>query len=101
MDPDRPDIQISDVVVSTAGRDKEELFYVVGTDGVYVLLANGRERKLEKPKRKKCKNVKKVLRSETRVAGSLLSGGKVLNSELRKDLAYLSRELSCQNQGGY
>ena len=84
MDPDRPDIQISDVVVSTAGRDKEELFYVVGTDGVYVLLANGRERKLEKPKSKKCKHVRKVLRSETRVAGSLLSGAKCSTANYAK-----------------
>ena len=100
MDPDRPDIQISDVVVSTAGRDKEELFYVVGTDGVYVLLANGRERKLEKPKRKKRRHVQKVLRSETRVAAKILSGDKVLNSELRRDLAFHAGHLQANNLGG-
>ena len=27
MDPDKPDIQISDVVISTAGRDQGKLFY--------------------------------------------------------------------------
>ena len=39
MDPDNPDIMISDVVVSTAGRDQGNLFYVVGTDPIYLMLA--------------------------------------------------------------
>ena len=93
MDPDLPDIIISDVVVSTAGRDQGELFYVVGTDPVYLMLANGKDRTLDKPKRKKRKHVQKVLRAETRVAAKLASGDKVLNSELRRDLAFFSRGL--------
>ena len=100
MDPDHPDIMISDVVVSTAGRDQGNLFYVVGTDPIYLMLANGKDRTLEKPKRKKRKHTRKVLRSETRVAAKLVSGDKVLNSELRRDLAYLSRELQSNNLGG-
>ena len=94
MDPERlSDIIISDVVVSTAGRDQGKLFYVIGTDPVYLNLANGKDRTLEKPKRKKRKHIKKVLRAETRVAEKLKAGDKVLNSELRRDLAYLSREM--------
>ena len=100
MDPDKPDIMISDVVVSTAGRDQGKLFYVIGTDPVYLTLANGKDRTLEKPKRKKRKHIQKVLRSETRVAAKLLAGDKVLNSELRRDLAYFSRELQGNNLGG-
>ena len=93
MDPDLPDIIISDVVVSTAGRDQGNLFYVVGTDPIYLMLANGKDRTLDKPKRKKRKHVRKVLRAETRVAAKLASGDKVLNSELRRDLAFFSRGL--------
>ena len=100
MDSDKPDIRRSDVVVSTAGKDKGKLFYCVGTDGVYLLLANGKDRTLESPKRKKLKHTRKVLRAETRVAGKILSGNKVLNSELRKDLAFISRSIDSQNQGG-
>ena len=98
MEPDC--IRISDIVVSNAGRDRDQLFYVIGTDGVYTLLANGKDRRLEKPKRKKVKHVSKVLRAETRVAAKLIAGDKVLNSELRKDLAFFSRELNSHNQGG-
>ena len=100
MDPDNPDIMISDVVVTTAGRDQGNLFYVVGTDPIYLMLANGKDRTLEKPKRKKRKHTRKVLRSETRVAAKLVSGDKVLNSELRKELAFLGRELQSNNLGG-
>ena len=92
MDPAKPDINISDVVVSTAGRDSGEWFYVIAEDQTYLFLANGKDRTLDKPKRKKRKHVQKVLRSETRVAEKLHSGDKVLNSELRRDLAFHARE---------
>ena len=100
MDPERiSDLIISDVVMSTAGRDKGKLFYVIGTDPVYLTLANGKDRTLEKPKRKKRKHVQKVLRSETRVAEKLRRGDKVLNGELRRDLAFLAKYAS-DNLGG-
>ena len=92
MDPERiSDFIISDVVMPTAGRDQGKLFYVIGTDPVFLLLANGKDRTLEKPKRKKRKHIQKVLRSETRVAEKLRLGDKVLNGELRRDLAFLAR----------
>ena len=100
MDPDKPDIQISDVVISVQGRDQGEVFYVIGREEEYLLLANGKNRTLETPKRKKQKHVEKVLRSETRVAAKLRSGDKVLNGELRRDLAFLSRGMQANDLGG-
>ena len=100
MDPDLPDLTIADVVVSTAGRDAGTLFYVLEADDIWLSLVNGKDRTIEKPKRKKRKHTNKVLRSETRVAAKLRNGDKVLNSELRRDLAYLSRELQSNNLGG-
>ena len=101
MDPELPDnIHISDVVVSTAGHDQGEIFYVVSTDDQFLFLANGKDRTLDKPKRKKRKHVQKVLRSETRVVEKLLRGDKVLNSELRRDLAFHAKEMQANNLGG-
>ena len=101
MDPELPDnFIISDVVVSTAGRDAGELFYVIDEDPVYLILANGKDRTLDKPKRKKRRHVQKVLRSETRVAAKILSGDKVLNSELRRDLAFHAGQMQANNLGG-
>ena len=93
MEPGIQDISISDVVLSTAGRDQGQLFYCVATDDRFVWLADGKGRTLDKPKRKKRKHVQKVLRAETRVAIKLQNGDKVLNSELRRDLAFLIREI--------
>ena len=101
MDPDLPDFQISDVVCPIAGRDAGKWFYVIKTDDTFLYLANGKDRTLEKPKRKKRKHAEKVLRSETRVAEKLRAGDKVLNSELRRDLAYLSREMHSSDLGGF
>ena len=101
MDPAKPDINISDVVVSTAGRDRGQWFYVIKEEPVFLYLANGKDRTLDKPKRKKRKHIQKVLRSETRVAEKLRNGDKVLNGELRRDLASLSREMQSDNLGGF
>ena len=101
MDPDLPDnFNISDVVVSTAGHDQGEIFYVIGMDEQFLYLANGKDRTLDKPKRKKRKHVQKVLRSETRVAEKIVHGDKVLNSELRRDLAFHAKEMQANNLGG-
>ena len=100
MDPEKTTVATADVVSSTAGRDQGGLFYVLETDDQFVTLVNGRNRPVEKPKRKKRKHVEKVLRSETRVAEKLRSGDKVLNGELRRDLASLSRSMQGKNLGG-
>lgn len=94
------EISKADIVISTAGHDTGKLFYVLQTDGTYALLVNGKERKLENPKRKKLKHVRRVFRTETRVAQKLRSGDKVLNSELRRDLAQFSQDFISQDQGG-
>ena len=100
MDPAIEECNISDVVVSTAGRDCGSLFYVIGIEEAYLLLSDGRGRTLEKPKRKKRKHTKTILRSETRVAAKLRCGDKVLNSELRRDLAFHASQMQANNLGG-
>ena len=93
------EVDKSSLIVSKAGRDKGQLFYVIDTDEQYVYLADGKSRKLEKPKRKKRKHVQQVPRTESRIAEKIRNGEKVLNSELRKELASFGQKQS-QNQGG-
>ncbi len=100
MEPGNSDIHISDVVCATAGRDQGKWFYVIDVDETFLMLSDGRGRTLDKPKRKKRKHVRKVLRSETRVAEKIRSGDKVLNGELRRDLAFLAREMQANHLGG-
>ena len=94
------DISKSDIIISLAGRDKGKLFYVVDVEENFVLIADGKGRKLENPKRKKLKHVRRVSRTETRVALKIQNGDKVLNSELRRDLATFGQQFNSQNQGG-
>ena len=94
------DISKSDIIISLAGRDKGKLFYVVDVEENYVLIADGKGRKLENPKRKKLKHVRRVSRTETRVAAKLQNGDKVLNSELRRELTVFGQTFNSQNQGG-
>ena len=93
------EVDKSSLVVSKAGRDQGQLFYVVDTDEQYVYLADGKSRRLEKPKRKKRKHVEQVPRTESRIAEKIRNGEKVLNSELRKELASFGQKQS-KNQGG-
>ena len=93
------EVDKSSLIVSKAGRDKGQLFYVVDTDDQYVYLADGKSRRLEKPKRKKRKHIEQIPRTESRIAEKIRNGEKVLNSELRKELASFGQKQS-QNQGG-
>ena len=79
--------------------DKGQLFFVIDADEQYVYLADGKSRKLEKPKRKKRRHVQAAFQTESRIAEKIRNGEKVLNSELRKELASLGQKQS-QNQGG-
>ena len=88
-----------DVVVSLAGRDKGQLFFVLDTDDLFVYIADGKGRRLEQPKRKKRKHVRKLPQTDTRVAEKIRNGDKVLNSELRRELAAYGQKFNSQNQG--
>ena len=95
------DISKSDIVVSTAGRDQGRLFYVMDAEEQYVSLADGKIRRVEKPKRKKRKHVRLALHADSHVAQKIRSGAAVQDSELRRDLAIYSQEIKSRNyQGG-
>lgn len=93
------EISRADVVVSLAGRDKGQLFFVLDTDDLFVYIADGKGRRLEQPKRKKRKHVRKLPQIDTRVAEKIRNGDKVLNSELRRELAAYGQKFNSQNQG--
>ena len=81
------EIAKSNIVRSDAGRDKGKLFYVLETQGEYLLLADGKSRKVESPKRKKRRHVLFVAAEENRLSGKIKGEEKITNSELRKALA--------------
>ncbi len=66
--------QIGQVVYSKSGHDQGDVQMICAIEGEYLLLADGRRRKLEKPKRKKKKHVQPTFYVEKDVAAKLQSG---------------------------
>ena len=93
------DIARSDIVRSAAGRDKGKLFVVLAVEEDYLLLADGRYRKLESPKRKKRRHTVIFARGEGRTAEKIRNDEKVTNSELRRTLAAFGEEGNPDQEG--
>ena len=89
------DITRGDVVRSLAGHDKGSLFCVTQTDGDFLLLVDGKERKINSPKRKRRKHAQRAGWSDHPVLLRLRAGEPVGDSEVRKALAAFRDE---QNQ---
>ncbi|MDR0446327.1 MAG: KOW domain-containing RNA-binding protein [Oscillospiraceae bacterium] len=81
------EIAVADIVTSLRGRDVGREFFVVAADDSFVYLADGRLRRIERPKKKKRKHVTSSGNSEARAAEKLRGGERVTNAELRRALA--------------
>ena len=99
MDIARSDIVKSNIVRSNAGRDKGKLFVVLAVEGEYLLLADGKSRKVESPKRKKRRHVLFVSAEETRLAEKIKSEEKITNIELRRTLAACREAIQPDQEG--
>lgn len=76
--------QCGQIVRSLAGHDAGDLFCVVGGEGEYLLLANGKQRKAASPKRKKCRH--------TETVGALSLKGELTDGRLRAALAVFRKQ---------
>ena len=92
-------IEKADIVRSLAGRDEGGLFFVLEADGEYALLADGKGRKLENPKRKKLRHICLDGVSDCRAAEKIRAGERITNSELRRALAEYEAGI-VKEQGG-
>ena len=88
-------IEIADIVISLNGRDAGKRFVVIGVEDGYSLIANGKGRRYEKPKRKKNKHLKIENKLNDKVADKLIEGEKATNNELRRALAAYAAGIEC------
>ena len=79
--------KVGDVVSSLAGRDVDRMFFVLSLEDGYALIADGKLRPAERPKRKKLKHLRRVGSPDCMVAEKLRAGEQVHSSELRKGMA--------------
>ncbi|AFS79243.1 hypothetical protein Curi_c22400 [Gottschalkia acidurici 9a] len=81
------DINLGQIVKSKAGRDKDKIFTVIDiVDEDYILIVDGKYRKLDNPKKKKIKH----LMVYKNVLGDLkekIARNEINNSYIRKELA--------------
>lgn len=67
------------VVKTIAGHDKDKFYVVLRVEGNRVFIADGKSRKLEKPK---CKNVKHIRITQTALDMEIVKTDKRLRTEL-------------------
>lgn len=88
------EIGVGSVVYAGAGREKGGLFLIVGFDGDFVLIADGKRRRIQKPKRKKRKH---VVPTGLPPEKNLMAGKTVTNTQVRRALA----KYRMQFEGGF
>lgn len=76
-----------DIVLSKAGRDKNKHFIVLEVvDAQFVMIADGNLRKVDAPKRKKCKHLENTGNKSEFIMRKLREGVRVTNPDLKKEL---------------
>lgn len=72
------EFRIGQVVLSKAGRDKDKPFVITGFDEKFVLICDGKERPLERPKKKNPRHLQ--FTSKTIDESSMVTNRKLLKA---------------------
>ena len=94
------DSHSSDIVMSLKGRDAGQLLLVLAEDDAHLFLANGRERRAERPKRKQRKHVRYEGACDERTREKLLTTGRLTNNDIRRALALWTGKTQTDPEGG-
>ncbi len=93
------EVRKTDIAMVLAGHDRGRMFLTVDVTDGYALLANGKNRKAERPKRKNFKHISYVCAGVGPAAEKLRCGEKAADSEIRRTLA-MSLSASAGAEGG-
>ena len=72
-----------DLVLCNAGREKDRLMCVTAFDEKYVYVCDGKERKLDNPKRK---NLKHIIITDKKLSEEMFSTDRALRKALSKEV---------------
>lgn len=81
-------------VRSTAGHDKESILLVVGEEGEFLFLADGKSRSILRPKRKKLRHTEPLGEATFLTAEKLRRKEPVSDRELKRAIAAFKGEIS-------
>ncbi len=79
-------IKVGSVVLSTAGHDSGNYFVVVELDCEFVKICDGKNRPIEKPKRKKIKHLKDTYLVLDEIADKLVTNKVIHNKNIQTAL---------------
>ena len=83
---------LGDLVLSKAGRDGGEIFLVVGVDGDFANIVDGKIRKVSNPKKKKIKHLEKFLVGGAIDLAIKIKGGQPVSNERVKKVIRLAKQ---------
>lgn len=86
--------QIGQVVYSKSGHDKGGIMMILSLEGAYAYLADGRRRKLERPKKKKLIHIQPTRYVDAELAGRLKQNKYVLDADIAKALKSYQEKLA-------
>lgn len=86
------------VVVSRAGHDRQQLFVVLGAEGEYVFIADGKSRTLEKPKKKKRMHLNACPTKQDVEMKALVQGEQITNAALRRHLKWVEEVMGLNRE---
>ena len=87
------ELSAGEIVYSLAGRDKGKIFIVLEVlNENYAYVANGDLRKVQKPKKKKIKHLKKTNITAELIKTKLSQNVEVTNTDVKRILAELENE---------
>ena len=76
-------IRQGDIVIVKTGRDKGKYFLVIETENGVAYIVNGKDRKVQNPKKKNIKHIKKVLTESLKdLAEKIQSGQPTANTKI-------------------
>ncbi len=90
---------VGSIVMSVAGRDVGHYHVILSVEGAFVTLADGKWRKIAKPKRKKVRHVRLVTGATTPIGQKLMAGERVTDRELRRHLAEWEQATALEQEG--
>lgn len=92
------EFEFGGLVISMAGRDKGELFVIIGTEEEYVILADGKHRIMAKPKRKKKKHVQYMKYQCSDLKARRDTSGIITDDMIRRELKIYRKQHPLQQE---
>ena len=86
--------KIGEFAISKAGHDKDEIYVINNIDGEYVYLVDGKNKTIEKPKKKKLKHLQPVNFIDSELLNKMNSDVPLRNEDIKRALkCYKARKV--------